>query len=221
MRKYLFEFITIVLSITAAFSLDLWRDKMNEQEETQKALTYIKLDLQRDTSLYNYRLKLIERNTSFLEIGMTGQTPSLADFKKIHKGLRSAVEYKVYDFGYNYLANNITKPTVKNDTLLMWIGYYYSLSGPEGNYGRYNAEYWKLTGTNYEKLFEIFPNFFSPDTIVVNNEIKANIESFTSSKYWQGRIRYTHRENRDLITSIFKKNKKFAEDILALLEEEF
>ena len=103
MKKYLFEFITIVLSITAAFSLDLWRDQMNEKEETQKALTYIKLDLQRDTSLYNYRLKLIERNTSFLEIGLTDQTPSVEDFKKLHKGLRSAVEYKVYDYGYNNL----------------------------------------------------------------------------------------------------------------------
>lgn len=221
MKKYLFEFITIVLSITAAFSLDLWRDQMNEKEETQKALTYIKLDLQKDTSLYNYRLQLIERNTSFLEIGMIDQTPSIDDFKKIHKGLRAAVEYKVFDYGYKYLTNNIAKPIVKNDTLLMWIGYYYSLSGPEGNYGRYNADYWRLTGTNYEKLFEIFPNFFNPDTTLANNEIMANIESFRSSKYWQGRIRYTHRENRDLITAIFKKNRKFAEDILRILEEEF
>ena len=103
----------------------------------------------------------------------------------------------------------------------MWVGYYYSLSSPEGNYGRYNSDYWRLTGTNYEKLFETFPNFFSEDTLIANNEIKDNIDSFTSSKYWQGRIRYTHRENRDLITSIFIKNKKFAEDILKLLEEEF
>ena len=130
------------------------------------------------------------------------------------------MEYKVYDYGYNYLTNNITQPRVKNDTVMMWIGYYYSLSGPEGNYGRYNANYWDLTGTNYEKLFETFPNFFNQDTLVANSEIKANIKSFMSDKYWQGRIRYTHRENKDLITAIFHKNKKFAEDILQLMEKE-
>ena len=51
LRKYFLEFVTILLSITAAFSLDLWRDAMNEREETQKALNFIKIDLQRDVCL--------------------------------------------------------------------------------------------------------------------------------------------------------------------------
>ncbi len=220
MKKYLLEFLAVFIGIIAAFGLEEWQENRKEREETVKALKYIRQDLTRDTTLYNLRLKLIKRNNEYLELGALGNKISIADFKKLHKGLRSAVEYKVYDYGYNYLTHNLEYPILKNDTLMMWIGYYYTQSSSEGNYGRLNNEYWNITTINYTKLFEIFPNFFSSDSILSNIEIVNNIDLFFENPYWVGRINLTHRENRDLIKTLFEKNKYFAEDILSDIKEE-
>lgn len=220
MKKYILEFLAVFVGIIAAFGLEEWQENRKEREETVKALIYIQQDLAQDTSLYNLRLKLINRNTEYLELGTLGNKISIADFKKLHKGLRSAVEYKVYDYGYNYLKHNLEYPILKNDTLMMWIGYYYSLSSPEGNYGRLNNEYWNITTINYTNLFEVFPNFFNSDSVISNAEIKANINKFFRDPYWIGRINLTHRENRDLVTAIFEQNKQFAEYILSDIEKE-
>lgn len=220
MKKYLLEFLAVFIGIISAFGLEEWRENKKEREETVKALKFIRQDLTRDTSYYNLRLNIIERNENYLSLGALGNQISVGDFKKLHKGLRSAVEFKVHDYGYNYLKNNLQYPTLKSDTLMMWIGYYYSLSSPEGNYGRLNNAYWNLTTTNYTKLFEIFPNFFHADTSIANLEIQSNINYFFESPYWQGRVNLTHRENRDLIKIIFEKNKLFAEDILIDIEDE-
>ena len=220
MKKYLFEFLAIFIGIIAAFGLEEWRDNKNEREETLKALTLIKMDLQRDTSLYNLRLKLIDRNTEYLELGSLKEEISVNQFRKLHKGLRAAVEYKVYDYGYNYLKNNIHNPKVNNDSILMSLGYYHALSSPEGNYGRLNMDYWELTGVNYQKLFEVFPNFFSQDTTLANQEILAKKTDFFQDPYWVGRINLTKRDNKDIIKSIFEKNRQFAIDILQLIDKE-
>lgn len=220
LKKYILEFLAVFVGIIAAFGLEEWQENRKEREETVKALKYIRQDLTRDTTLYNYRLKLINRNNEYLELGALGNQISISDFKKLHKGLRTAVEYKVYDYGYHYLKHNLEYPILKNDTLMMWIGYYYSLSSAEGNYGRLNREYWDITSTNYIKLFENFPNFFNSDSILSNIEIINNIDFFFENPYWVGRINLTHRENRDLIKVIFERNKYFAEDILSGIEEE-
>ncbi len=220
MKKYIIEFLAVFIGIIAAFGLEEWRENNNNEEETSKALQYIKMDLQRDTSYYNLRLKIIERNIEYLKLAEKGPDISSGEFKKLHKGLRSAVEYKVHEYGYQYLTNSITHPKVKNDTLLMMIGYYYSLSSPEGNYGRLNNDFWKLTTSTYTKLFNIFPQFFHPDSTISNNEIDKNKAQFFSDPFWLGRINLTKRENQDIILQIFHKNREFAESILKYIDTE-
>lgn len=103
---------------------------------------------------------------------------------------------------------------------MLSIGSYYSQSSAEGNYGRLNKDYWDITSTNYIKLFEIFPNFFSSDSILSNIEIVNNMDFFFENPYWIGRINLTHRENRDLVTAVFEQNKLFAIYILSDIEVE-
>lgn len=220
MRKYFLEFLAVFIGIIAAFGLEEWNENRKEREETVKALKYIRQDLTQDTSFYNSRLKLIKRNNDYLELGALGNKISISDFKKLHKGLRSAVDYRVDDYGYNYLKHNLQYPVLKNDSLMLWIGSYYSQSSAQGHYGRFNSEYWKITTINYTNLFEIFPNFFNSDSVISNAEIKANIDKFFTDPYWVGRINLTHRENRDLVTAIFEQNKEFAEYILSDIEVE-
>jgi hypothetical protein len=220
MKKYLFEFIAIFIGVVAGFAVDDWRERQNEIDETQKALKLIQQDLQRDTMLYNLRIeKIIKPKIEYLTLGFKEQL-SVEEFKKLHKSLRSGSEHKVYSFGYNYLVNNVTYPRVKADSVLKWIGYYYELSGPDGNYGRWNAEYREIVGDNYYKLFEVFPDFYHSDTAVSNTEIRKQLPVFLNDSYWRGRIRLTHREATGILLPIFEKNRAFASDILKMLESE-
>lgn len=219
--KYFLEFAAVFIGVVAAFGLEEWRDQKQEKEETLKALNLIKLDLERDTSLYHFRLdRIIDRNIEYLKLAEQGESISVEDFRKVHKALRSGSEYKVFDYGYNYLRNNIRFPRVKNDSALMWIGYYYTLSSPEGNYGRHNAEYQAFTYKSYKKLFEYFPHFFHQDTVMSNAEIRKNIPRFFDDPYWQARIPITERELSGLIKAIFEKNLHFAEHLLKFIEKE-
>jgi len=220
MKKYLFEFLAIFVGVFAAFGLEEYRETINEREQTLKALNFIYTDIYIDSMLYNVRIADIDENTKRLERGLNRKTMSIDDFKELHEGLRSAVEYKVYDFGINYLRNNIQQPKLKYDSILTMVDWYYTQSSEEGNYGRLNSDYWTITTENYIKLFEVFPNFFSTDTTLANNEIRRNLSRFLGDPYWQGRINLTYRENSGIIKYVFEKNQRYNAELMLRLRSE-
>jgi hypothetical protein len=220
MKKYLFEFLAVFLGIIGGFVVEEYREEQNEKEETQRALGFIYEDLFVDSLYYNERIARIETNIEYLELGLNKSTMSIADFKKLHAGLRRAEDYFIRDYGVNYLTNNIDNPRVQNDSLLTLITTFHKTATESGDYGKFNRFYWDLTNENYTKLFEVFPNFFSQDTALANQEIRDKMSWFLSDPYWKGRINLTHRECSGIIKPIFEQNRYWNNEIMRRLRLE-
>lgn len=222
MKKHLIEFIVIFIGITASFLVDEWREKKQNREETIKALELIKFDIGVDTNHYKLRLKRLKTASDRLKIGLTNNsdTLNLEEVKLILKGLRMNSDYAIHTYGYNYFTNNINHPQVSNDTVLIMIGGYHSLSSTEGNYGMFNTSNYQMATNNYERIFELFPFYLDSDSTVANASIRDNRKAFFNDKYWQGRISLMYREATQNMPAVYNKNLNFAERILTEVDKE-
>lgn len=221
-RKYIYEFLTIFIAVTISFLVDEWREENQNRKETLNALQLIRSDMQIDTNYYHLRLARLDRHAKALEKGMNGddQHLDIQSFKELLLGLRGNADYIVQKQGINYLTNNIQLPTFKNDTLLTAISMYYELSSPEGNYGMFVNEHFKIASQHYYETFDFNPHFLHPDTIIANAAIRENMDRFLVDPYWIGRINLMHREAARSMPSVFNKNLEFAEFLLQKIENE-
>ncbi|MFY0685659.1 MAG: hypothetical protein JXQ90_00765 [Cyclobacteriaceae bacterium] len=220
MKKYLFEFLAVFLGIIGGFAVEEYRETKNEFEDTKKALSFIYYDMFIDSIEYISRLEQINQDIENLALGIDGKPLTLVEFKRLHKGLRSITNYHLRRYGIDYLTNNIQHPRMQSDSILTLITGYYTNSTETGNFGKWNSYYSEIANESYVKLFESFPNFFSNDTTLANDEIQENLEQFLQSPYWQGRINLAYREKRDLIKPIFEENQYWNTEILRQLRTE-
>lgn len=222
MKKYLLEFLVIFIGITASFLVDDWREDNQYRAETIKALKLIKFDLRIDTNYYKLRMNRLKIAAERLRPGLTDEPDTLStrDIRGILKGLRTNADYQVQSYGYNYLNNNIQFPVLHKDTILTNLGIYNALSSKDGNYRLFSLAHFETSLENYKNLATIFPEYLNEDTLIVNRSIIANKDQFLNDPYWKGRISIMYKEATEYMPAVYNKNLKFAEYILAEIEEE-
>lgn len=221
-KKYIFDFFVIFISITASFSLTEWQRVNIHRKETITALKAVSKDLRIDTTNYN---KIIHRLTEVEPILLQAMNNEIAadDVEKLQQllsGLRAYHGRGVQKYGYLYLSNNIRNPSIKSKDLLHWIGLYHELSGPEGNFGGFNRDYNEITFDNHKRLFEVFPNYLHPDSTIARQSIIDNAEKFLVDPYWKARISLTYRQITSYNRPVYENNKKLAVKIIKMIEAE-
>lgn len=222
MKKYLFDFFVIFISISSASYMAKWQTSKLHRFETVKALEAVSQDLKIDTTNYNKIIpKLMELEPILLE-AMNGsiEPTEVKKLQGVLTGLRAYHGRGVQKYGYHYLSQNITNPTIYTKGLLHWIGLYHELSSPDGNFGGFNRDYYEITFENHKNLFLVFPNYLHPDSTVAEQAILNGAEAFLSDPYWKARVGLTFRQVTSYNRPVYINNKNLAVKIIEMIERE-
>lgn len=222
MKKYIFDFFVIFISITASFALTEWQRLNIHRGETITAIKAVRKDLMIDTASFNRTLRKLSDAGPVLLEAMNGtiEATELEKLKQLLESLRAYHGIGIQQYGYQYLSHNIRNPSIYSRNLLQKIGVYHERSSQEGNFGGFNRDYYEICFENHKRLFELFPNYLHPDTTKANQAVLDSAQAFLDDAYWKSRISLTYRQIISYNTPVYQNQKALATKIIKEIEEE-
>lgn len=221
-KKFFSEFFVMFISISASFSLSEWNRATVQEEESMLALRAIQTELRVDTANFNRTIAKLDHAAPALLDAMNDsiQPTDLAKLQDLLQALRAYHGIGVQKTSARHVPTLAQDPSIKSRALLHRIGVYHERSSIEGNFGGFNKDYSDIAFENHKKLFEAFPNYLHPDTLVANQSILDGAKAFLSNSYWKARIALTYRQITSYNKPVYVKHKELATTIIREIEKE-
>lgn len=221
-RKFFSEFFVMFISISASFSLSEWNRANVQEYESKLGLLAIQTELRLDTANFTRTIAKLDEAAPALLEAMNGavQPTDLHKLQKLLQALRAYHGIGVQKTSVRHVPTIAQDPSIQSRALLHRIGVYHERSTFEGNFGGFNKDYSDIAFENHKKLFETFPNYLHPDTLVANQSILDGAQAFLQNPYWKARIGLTYRQITSYNKPVYIKHKELATTIIREIEKE-
>lgn len=221
MKKYFFFGFVVCLSLFIAVVTSEYDKKNSEMTLAIASLKSIQTDLRLDTLNFNRTILKLEVAAPILLEAMNGLVAS-TDLTKLHKLLPALRAYHSASTQNLHALEDLEKInfTPHNPNLLYNIHSYQQRLTVEGNLGGFNKDFSDITFENHKKLFEAFPNYLHPDSLVANQSILNGATAFLQNPYWQARIALTHRQINSYNKAAYITQKGLAIKIIEEISQE-
>lgn len=221
-RKFFSEFFVMFISISASFSLSEWNRGNVQEYESKLALQAIQTELRLDTANFSRTIAKLDDAAPALLEAMNGavQPTDIYKLQKLLQALRAYHGIGVQKTSVRHVATIAQDPSIHSRALLHRIGVYHERSTFEGNFGGFNKDYSDIAFENHKKLFETFPNYLHPDTVIANQSILDGAKSFLQNPYWKARIGLTYRQITSYNKPVYIKHQELATTIIREIEKE-